>query len=397
MEINLNNEIKLLMTQDQRLSLSILRFSTKEYREFIQKNLKDELAMISSRNSENEINEIDNFSYSISDEKILTEYLYEQLSYLKIEKKIKEVCSYIIESLDEKGYFNIALNRNYERKLIISASEIIKSFDPVGVGAKDLKECLKIQLEKKGQYNKVIDEIIENHLENIAFKKIDLISKALNIPEEEVERYISIIRKLNPIPSNGFSSNRNSNYVIPEAEIKFSEGFYKIIFDSKIYPDMLLKDKTVEIELNKTLDKSKKDIIKSSERRKKTIQMILEIIIKKQFTDCGELKTHIEKLQIKDIALELKMNNSTISRAVKDKYIRIYSGIRSISSFITSKDYKISEKIFFIINQEKKGISDLKIKEKLEEHNIFISRKTVAKYREELGITNSYMRKKEEK
>lgn len=397
MEINLNNEIKILMTQDQRLSLSILRFSTKEYREFIQKNLKDELLMLSSKNNENDINEMDSFSYSKSDEKMLTEYLYEQLSYLKIEKKIKEVCSYIIESLDEKGYFNMELNRGYEKKLIASASEIIKSFDPIGVGAKDLKECLKIQLEKKDQYNKTIDKIIENHLENIAFKKIDLISKALNISEEEVERYIAIIRKLNPTPSNGFNSSRNSNYIVPEAEIKFSEGFYKIIFDSKIYPDMLLKDKTIEIELNKNLDKTKKDIIKSSERRKKTIQMILEVIIKKQFTEQGELKNHIEKLQIKDIALELKMSNSTISRAVKDKYIRIYSGIRSICSFITSKDCKISEKIFFIINQEKKGISDLKIKEKLEEHNIFISRKTVSKYREELGITNSHIRKREDK
>ncbi|MGL4688186.1 MAG: hypothetical protein ACRCVS_05800, partial [Fusobacteriaceae bacterium] len=337
MEINLNNEIKLLISQEQRLSLSILRFSTKEYRAFIQKKLKNELIILSNENSESELNK---FSYSDSTEESLKGYLHEQLSYLKIEKKLKETCIYIIENLDEKGYFNTGIKGQHEKKDIELAKKVIKSFDPVGVGAKDLKECLKLQLERNGVYNEVMYIIIENHLENIATKNIFLIADSLNISKEEVERYISIIRKLNPTPSNGFSSNYNCNYIVPEAEIKFIEGSYKIIFDSKIYPNILLKNKTVEIELNKTLDKNKKDIIRSSERRKKTIQMILEIIIEKQFNNDGKLKKNIEKLQIKDIALELEMNNSTISRAVKEKYIRVYNGIRSMCSFITSKDCK---------------------------------------------------------
>ena len=390
----------LKLSQMMKLSINILKMSVMDLNNFIEKEfLKDlgisvELNYSNQKNYDNEKEAEINYP---TDEKNFFQILEEQLSYFKINKKIKEICIFIINNLNKKGYLELSKIEikdilEVTDKELEEAFDIIHNLEPYGIGAYSLEECLKIQLKAK----KIIDEklflFIDNYLYLLADEKYNLIKEKLNINEDVLFSYIDIIKSLNPIPSRGYSVGKVRK-IIPDilVEIKKDEIFYEI--NRASIPQINIKDK-----LNDKYYKKINEIVSCIEKRFETIDKIMKIIIREQkifFTSQGK---KINTLKISDIADKLNLSPSTVSRAVKEKYIKTNFGIISLRKLfnLDSEVFLHQQKILeYIENENKeKPFSDQDIVNLLEKEGIKIARRTVTKYREKLGYKSSHKRKK---
>ena len=390
----------LKLSQMMKLSINILKMSVMDLNNFIEKEfLKDlgisvELNYSNQKNYDNEKEAEINYP---TDEKNFFQILEEQLSYFKINKKIKEICIFIINNLNKKGYLELSKIEikdilEVTDKELEEAFDIIHNLEPYGIGAYSLEECLKIQLKAK----KIIDEklflFIDNYLYLLADEKYNLIKEKLNINEDVLFSYIDIIKSLNPIPSRGYSVGKVRK-IIPDilVEIKKDEIFYEI--NRASIPQINIKDK-----LNDKYYKKINEIVSCIEKRFETIDKIMKIIIREQkifFTSQGK---KINALKISDIADKLNLSPSTVSRAVKEKYIKTNFGIISLRKLfnLDSAVFLHQQKILEYIENENKEnpISDQDIVNLLEKDGIKIARRTVTKYREKLGYKSSHKRKK---
>ena len=454
--IKMTQQQKMIMTQNMQQSIKLLQMSLHDLREYIYNEYSENPILeindqnnfyedthdnnMEKYNTEKIVEEIDydNFndkrekSYSkedisplnfIEEKKSLKEYLYEQLMEVSEDQYIIMISKYIIESLDARGYLEIPIEElASELKIpcndIEEGLKVVQSLEPYGIGARNIKECLLIQSINLNILDDKIEKIIQNYLEEVAENKYEFIGKKLGISAREAQRYGDLIKKLEPKPSRGFYTGEEVSYIIPDAEVKNINGqFFIIMNDSvlpklminKTYRDLLKNDKNSEInnyikeKVNKALF-----VIKAIEDRKNTLYNVLECLIQKQreFFEKGSL--YIKPLTLKEISSILKVHDSTVSRTIKDKYILTsYGTIKIKDLFVTgitnknneSEDLstiKIKNEIKFIINGEDKNkpLSDQYISLMLKEKNMSISRRTVAKYREELGIKPSTARKR---
>ncbi|CDA08541.1 RNA polymerase factor sigma-54 [Fusobacterium animalis] len=390
----------LKLSQMMKLSINILKMSVMDLKNFIEKEFSKDLGIsveLNYSNQENYDNEKEVEINYLTDEKNFFQILEEQLSYFKIETKIKEICIFIINNLNKKGYLELS---KIEIKDILEVSDkeleeafdIIHNLEPYGVGAYSLEECLKIQLKVK----KIIDEklflFIDNYLYFLADKKYNLIKEKLNINDDILFSYIDIIKSLNPIPSRGYSVGKVKK-IIPDilVEIKGDEIFYEI--NRASIPQINIKNK-VNVKYYKKIN----EIVSCIEKRFETLDKIMKIIISKQkkfFTSQGK---RINTLKISDIANELNLSSSTVSRAVKEKYIKTDFGIISLRKLfnLDSAVFLHQQKILEYIENENKEnpFSDQDIVNLLEKEGIKIARRTVTKYRKKLGYKSSHKRKK---
>ncbi|MEX6520279.1 RNA polymerase factor sigma-54 [Fusobacterium animalis] len=390
----------LKLSQMMKLSINILKMSVMDLNNFIEKEFSKDLGIsveLNYSNQENYENEKEVEINYLTDEKNFFQILEEQLSYFKIETKIKEICIFIINNLNKKGYLELS---KIEIKDILKVSDkeleeafdIIHNLEPYGVGAYSLEECLKIQLKAKMIIDKRLFLFIDNYLYLLVDKKYNLIKEKLNINDDILFSYIDIIKSLNPIPSRGYSVGKVKK-IIPDilVEIKGDEIFYEINRTS--IPQISIKDK-VNIKYYKKIN----EIVSCIEKRFETLDKIMRIIISKQkkfFTSQGK---KINTLKISDIANELNLSSSTVSRAVKEKYIKTDFGIISLRKLfnLDSAVFLHQQKILeYIENENKeKTFSDQDIVNLLEKEGIKIARRTVTKYREKLGYKSSHKRKK---
>ena len=390
----------LKLSQMMKLSINILKMSVMDLNNFIEKEFSKDLEIsveLNYSNQENYDNEKEVEINYLTDEKNFFQILEEQLSYFKIETKIKEICIFIINNLNKKGYLELS---KIEIKDILKVSDkeleeafdIIHNLEPYGVGAYSLEECLKIQLKAKMIIDKKLFLFIDNYLYFLADKKYNLIKEKLNINDNILFSYIDIIKSLNPIPSRGYSVGKVKK-IIPDilVEIKEDEVFYEI--NRASIPQINIKDK-VNVKYYKKIN----EIVSCIEKRFETLDKIMKIIINKQkefFTSQGK---KINTLKISDIANELNLSSSTVSRAVKEKYIKTDFGIISLRKLfnLDSAVFLHQQKILeYIENENKeKPFSDQDIVNLLEKEGIKIARRTVTKYREKLGYKSSHKRKK---
>ena len=390
----------LKLSQMMKLSINILKMSVMDLNNFIEKEfLKDlgisvELNYSNQKNYDNEKEAEINYP---TDEKNFFQILEEQLSYFKINKKIKEICIFIINNLNKKGYLELSKIEikdilEVTDKELEEAFDIIHNLEPYGIGAYSLEECLKIQLKAKKIIEEKLSLFIDNYLYLLADKKYDLIKEKLNINDNILFSYIDIIKSLNPIPSRGYSVGKVRK-IIPDVlvEIKKNEIFYEI--NRASIPQINVKDK-IEDKYYKKIN----EIISCIEKRFETIDKIMKIIIREQkifFTSQGK---KINTLKISDIADKLNLSPSTVSRAVKEKYIKTNFGIISLRKLfnLDSAVFLHQQKILeYIENENKeKPFSDQDIVNLLEKDGIKIARRTVTKYREKLGYKSSHKRKK---
>lgn len=450
-KLNLTQEQKLIMTQQMQLSLKLLQMSNFELQTYIEKEVQENPVIDleykkSDSDSKNEIDykslikylEFDDYGHGsyvrekddnevsplnfVNKQKSLREFLLDQIVEIDEPDSVKTVCKYLIENINEKGYLDISLEE-VEKELAITKElaekclNIVQQLDPPGICARDLKECLKIQLRLKGIKDKNIYEIIDNYLELMAENKYNVIAKNLKISVKEAQKYGDLIKSLEPKPSRGFFTGEETNYIVPEAYVKKIDGKYHVIINDDLLPRLNINQlykNIINNDNNTDTVKYVKDklnsamyLIKSINQRKNTIYRILEKIVEvqKNYFDFGE--AFLKPMTLKEIADSLDIHESTVSRAIKDKYINtdrgtvkikdlFTTGLSKLDSFENVSAKIIKKEISKIIEEEDKSkpISDQKICDILQEKGIDISRRTVAKYREEMGIKSSSKRKR---
>ena len=390
----------LKLSQIMKLSINILEMSITDLNNFIEKELIKDLEIsveLNYSNQENYDDEKEEEINYLTDEKNFFQILEEQLSYFKIETKIKEICVFIINNLNKKGYLELS---KIEIKDILEVSDkeldeafdVIHNLEPYGVGAYSLEECLKLQLKVKNLIDDKLFLFIDNYLYLLADKKYDLIKEKLNINDEQLFSYIDIIKSLNPIPSRGYSVGKIKK-IIPDIflETKTDEVFYEI--NRASIPQINVKDK-----INDKYYKKLNEIVSCIEKRFETLDKIMEIIIREQKSFFISQGKETNTLKISDVASELNLSPSTVSRAVKEKYIKTDFGIISLRKLfnLDSTVFLYQQKILEYIENENKEqpLSDQDIVNLLEKEGIKIARRTVAKYREKLGYKSSHKRKK---
>ena len=231
-------------------------------------------------------------------------------------------------------------------------------------------------------------------------KKYDVICSKLNIEEKDIENYLKTIQGLNPIPSRGFYMGDNVRFIQPDAEIKNVDGVYRVVMLESSIPRIKLKSEENGAENSpyfKNYFNSAHNLIKCLEKRQITLENILNIILDRQYEYFSNPEGKLNSLTLKDISSVLKMHNSTVSRAVKNKYILTERGIERIKDMFIADSKKITAKDRIeelILNEDRENpLSDSKIAEILAEEDIHVARRTVVKYREELGIKPSHKRK----
>ena len=390
----------LKLSQIMKLSINILEMSITDLNNFIEKELIKDLEIsveLNYSNQENYDDEKEEEINYLTDEKNFFQILEEQLSYFKIETKIKKICVFIINNLNKKGYLELS---KIEIKDILEVSDkeldeafdVIHNLEPYGVGAYSLEECLKIQLKIKNLIDDKLFLFIDNYLYLLMDKKYDLIKQKLDINDDKLFLYIDIIKSLNPIPSRGYSVGKIKK-IIPDIllETKKDEVFYEI--NRASIPQINVKDK-----INDKYYKKLNEIVSCIEKRFETLDKIMEIIIREQKSFFISQGKETNTLKISDVASELNLSPSTVSRAVKEKYIKTDFGIISLRKLfnLDSTVFLYQQKILEYIENENKEqpFSDQDIVNLLEKEGIKIARRTVTKYREKLGYKSSHKRKK---
>ena len=449
LKLNISQKQKLILTQIMQQSINVLQMSAYDLREYIEKEFEENPILEADFNLIESKDNIDNTQLSkylndrydenynyqhnnedeasvfnfISDKKSLKDYLYEQLGEIKSDIKIKKVVSYMIESLDSRGYLENTLEEicsdlGIDKEKVQNALEILQSLEPCGIGARDLKECLLIQLKNKGILDEIIKEIVLKYLEYIADCKYNYIAKELKITPKEVQAYGDIIKSLEPKPSRGYYTGEEVKFIIPDAYIVKIGDKYNVIMNKDIIPNITINNLYKQEILN---GKNKKEVeyvkekvndamglINDIEQRNNTILKLLECIVKKQKAYFENGQEYLKPMTLRDLADEMALHESTVSRAIKDKYILTSRGTVKIkdlfcngivSSGINGEGVStntIKNKIKQLIQLENKNkpLSDQAICDLLKKEHIDISRRTVAKYREELGIKSSSKRKR---
>lgn len=390
----------LKLSQAMKMSINILEMSITNLNKFVKKEIFKISPNLVELNYSNKRNYNDEKNLKIdylSDEKDFFQILEEQLLYFKIDKKIKEICIFIINNLDKKGYLGLSKIEIKDilkatNKEIEEAFNVIYNLEPYGVGAYSLEECLKIQLKTKNIIDDKLFLFIDKYLYLLADKKYDLIKEKLDIDEQILSYYINIIKSLNPIPSRGYNVGEIRK-IIPDIFVKLKKGeiLYEINKDS--IPQINIKNKD-----NERYYKKINEIINCIEKRFETLDKIMKIVIREQDSFFINKTRKINTLKIADVAYELNLNPSTVSRAVKEKYIKTDFGIVSLRKLfnLDSNIFLYQERILeYIENEDKeKPYSDQDIVNLLEKDGIKIARRTVTKYRNKLGYESSNKRKK---
>ncbi len=350
----------------------------------------------------------------------LEDELMEQAAAVKASPAVVSVVKYLVESMDEKGYLQeteqeMAEALSLPLALVQQALEIVQGFEPAGVGARCLRECLLLQLRRSGQETALAEKMVEEHLELLAKNQLHTIAKKTKVPLEEVRRAAEQIRRLNPKPGNSFSSGGNCSYLEPDAiVVRGSEGL-EVVLNDRYFPEITISPyyrqmmqsgedtKTKAYILNKM--KQAQWVMDCIQKRNHTLQRTLEIIVDIQQDFFFHGKGHVRPMCLNDVASRLEMHESTVSRAVKQKYIQCQFGVFPLSYFFQSQvssaaetawtQEKVTLLIRAILEQEDKKApySDRRIMELLQEQGVDISRRTVAKYREAAGILGMSGRK----
>ncbi|MEK7291500.1 MAG: RNA polymerase factor sigma-54 [Planctomycetota bacterium] len=353
----------------------------------------------------------------------LHDYLMGQLSLIDVPKHLIEACENIIYSIDKSGYLASPLEeiaQFLEKPLLIEqikeSLKIVQSLEPPGVGARNLQECLVLQLDKRDTNYQLAKELLLNHLEDIEMKKYPLIAKRTGQRLEVIKKQVDFIRTLNPKPGSIFC-DETIPYVIPEVKVEFIDGKYEVfLIDNANFPHLHISsfykkflsenssDNSTSQYIQKKIE-SAKWLIDAIEQRRSTLYKIACKIVELQedFLDEGIHKLRTLKMQ--DVADIVGVHVSTVSRAIAHKYIQTPQGIFEMKFFFTGGFQNIDgsmesweavrQKLSEIIAKENKSnpLSDEEVAERLHDAGVTIARRTITKYRRIMKIPSSRQRK----
>ena len=388
----------------------------------VMQKYQDAAPMASTASRKTSDEEQPNYENMVTKVGTLQDYLMVQVGELDFDDVEKQIAAMVIGNIDDRGYLTIgtseiAESEHFDQEAVEDILDTIQRLDPSGVGARDLKECLLIQVRNAGLKNGIVERIIADHLHNLETRKMADIAKALEIKIEEVIDNVHVIAALEPVPGRQFGANE-AQYIVPDVyvfklgdkwvvslnedgipRLKVSDYYSSVMND----PKSRGKDKTYLMDRVKSAEW----LIRSIRQRQRTIFRVTESIVKRQqeYFDFGV--EYLRPMILKDIAEDIGMHESTISRVTNNKYVHTPRGVLELKYFFNSSVTRAdgqdvaSESVKRMISElikvedPNKPLSDQAIVDVLEQKSgIQLARRTVAKYREQLHILPSSRRKK---
>lgn len=361
------------------------------------------------------------FEYFLSSASDLFDHLIWQLRLSRESEPVRNAAEVIIGNIDENGYLKISDEETMglasaDAETVREALNLVQSFDPPGIAARDIRECLLLQLKALGLQGSLAEKLIMENLDLLGKRKYSQMAAIHGVSLEEIMAAVKVIEGLDPKPGRNFASSP-ANYITPDVYIIKTEVDYQIILNDEglpkirinnYYQRLLAKRNSIPKEDRQFLEDKLRSAIwlmKSLDQRNKTIYRVTESILnfQKDFFDQGV--TALRPLNLKDIAVELNLHESTISRVTSNKYLSCPQGIYSFRFFFSNaipsesgsvSSTTVKDMIKKIISEEDphKPLSDMKIVDIFKSQDISIARRTVAKYRDELKIPAQSQRKR---
>ncbi|SMB90620.1 RNA polymerase, sigma 54 subunit, RpoN/SigL [Desulfonispora thiosulfatigenes DSM 11270] len=451
--LNITQNQKLIMTPELKQAINVLQLPIAELNSFIDQQLmenpvleiadENQKAQKDNQKDEDKKNEVDWAEYFhdgrdfgfpkekgdqvlferfTTSDVTLKEYLEKQLSLYNLSMQEFRIAQYIIGNLDERGYFlcsfkDVANILNTSSEKVEETLSMIQDFEPLGIGARSLEECLEIQLKKKGLLTNELRFLIYNYLNDIGKGNLKKIAKDLGTCIETTQQMIDVIRNLNPKPGANYGSINGNRYIEPDVIVeKVGKEYYIIVNESNV-PGLVINSFYKKILNEGTQDKKTESfiennfnkaiwLIRSIEQRRATLYKVVSNLSEHQREFLEKGSKYLVPLTLKDVALQVNVHESTVSRVVANKYIQTPQGLFPLKHLFpgglknvqgenisATSIKKIIEDIVASEN-EKDPYSDSKLSELLKEKGLEVARRTVAKYREELGILVSSKRKR---
>ncbi|MGE4318088.1 MAG: RNA polymerase factor sigma-54 [Deferribacterales bacterium] len=359
----------------------------------------------------------------VSGSKTLYEHLRDQLKTSGCPRNIAAAAADIIGNLSDEGYFldaieEVAQEVGVDEDVVEQALMLVQTFDPAGIAARNLKECINLQLAQfdvDQVYVDFIADLLENHEKDLVNYRHDEIKSALSIEDDTFEYMMFLMRKTDPKPGLSFGGGEN-HAVKPDVYIVKKDGEYDIILNEEGIPALRMNTYYLNLLKNRSLDGSTKEyieekvknalwLIKSLNKRQKAIYRVVKVLteIQGEFLEKGD--NFLKPLKLKDVADVTGLHESTVSRVTAGKYAMTHQGLIELKSFFVKgldtdtgdmSTQKVKNMIKEIVDSEnpEKPHSDQKIVELLNGQGINIARRTVAKYRDELSIPTKSQRKR---
>jgi len=345
--------------------------------------------------------------------------LLEQAEFACASDEELAVATFIIGSIDDWGYLTlttaeIAAAMQVTEERVEQVLHIVQGFEPVGVGARNLAECLRLQAQSQGIYDGLVAAIIDKHLEAVAEARVKEIAASEGCKPAEVQLAMDIVRKLDPKPGSAYSSE-TANYITPDVVVEKTPQGYQVSLNDTYIPQLKISpmykqaedyDQETQKYISKRLNAATW-LINSIEQRRSTIKKVVEEILRVQQDFLAQGMKKLHPLTMKDVAEAIGVHESTVSRAVANKYVELPGGVIALRKFFTANLAKNDEGEDFIAGQAKavikeliegenpqKPLSDQKLCELLKARKMTLSRRTVMKYREALGYPSSVKRKR---
>lgn len=426
---------KLVMTPELRQAIMLLQYSSVDLMAYLREQANEnplidlsEIEMSIERISKPEefsfgksANPVDLLDFVASPADNLFEHLVAQLGWVRgLSRSQRRVARFLIGNLDEKGYLELDV-MTAAGLLDVSVDEVenmitlVQRFEPAGIAARSLEECLLLQLRHTGKNDPYLTAVVYHHLSDLACNRIQKISNSLGIGIQEVQQIADRIRKLNPCPGAAFAANEH-HYILADISVEYINNKYLVLVNDITAPKVEINPfyqrmlKEIPMEENKQFFHEKMNtalwLMNSLEQRRLTLKKVAQAIVDRQ-NDFFELGIHFLKPTTqKEIAEITGLHESTVSRAVNNKYIQTPRGLFELKHFFTSalasedgdavSSMSAKAHIKQIIDNEDKQspMSDQEITELLKKEGLELSRRTVAKYREELKYQTSRRRKR---
>jgi RNA polymerase sigma-54 factor len=360
------------------------------------------------------------FFDSLVTETSLQEHLMQQAELADLDAPTLEAIKHLVGGLDDRGFLtqtpnDVALQAGLPLPVVQEAAKILKTFEPAGIGATDLEECLLLQLGAKGRRETMAGRIIRDHFELLSRRRIPELARKLGADTDDVQVAIEEIGALDPAPGRRFAEDSN-RIVVPDVTIEKDGDKWAVSLNSDYIPRLRISNTYREMIAKGTLTREERDylrerirsgkfLINSIEQRQQTIERITREILKVQGEFFEHGVSHLKPLTMTKIADAVGVHETTVSRAIANKFIRTPHGVFDMKFFFTPgykadsgasvSNKSVKEMISELIDLEDtaKPLSDQDLVAKLHEKGINIARRTVAKYREELGLLPSNLRR----
>jgi RNA polymerase sigma-54 factor len=361
------------------------------------------------------------FFESIATSETLQQHLMSQLNQQSLDANDRKTAELIIGNIDDNGFLQttpdeMALNTGIAKEDFENMLTLIQSFYPPGVGARDLRDCLLIQLKREGKQNNLEYKIVSEHMQDLGKRRFPEIARRMGISVEQVQKCANSIAQLEPRPGAIFAE-APKNYVVPDVTVEKINGEYQVILNgeqiphlriSNTYKDIMSQDGNGSDVKDYIRDKirSGKFLIKSIHQRQQTISNIAHQIVDRQREFFEHGSAHLKPMTMVQIADAVGVHETTVSRAISGKYMSTPQGVYEMKYFFTPgyqtssgesmSNTSVKEAILDLVKDEEGSapLSDKEIVEILSNRGIPIARRTVAKYRTELNILPSNMRRK---